>query len=158
MKRLFFLFSIISSTVLAQDLTLNKATRQTLNHGASPTSRTTYKILICNCKKGKWNIDSVISTSSGQAVLFNVFRVEAPASASPKYLKLESANDLETGHYQITFDVTKKHGGGRPGAPQNQKADTTNIDGGVEIFYSSKKKKKKMKVDTFEELERIDAP
>ncbi|HEX8515878.1 MAG TPA: hypothetical protein VF868_06735 [Bacteroidia bacterium] len=158
MKRLFFLFLLISSTAAAQTLTLRKATMQTLNHGASPTSSTTYNILVCNCKKGSWSIDSVISVSSGQSVNFTLFKTDDPKVPSRKYRKIESLSGLGTGDYQITFSVTKNRGSGRPGAPQNTKADTTNIDGGVIIYYSMKKNKGQMKIDAFEELERIDAP
>jgi hypothetical protein len=158
MKNVLFLFLIISSTVTAQDLTLKKATMQTVNHGASPTSSTTYNVLLCNCKKGKWSIDSVISTSSQQPVRFNLVKVIDPDATSPVHQKLASFSGLGTGNYQLTFGRTKQHGSGRPGSPQNTKVDTTNIEGGVIIYYTMKKKRKQLKIDSFEELEKIDAP
>lgn len=158
MKKILFLFLIISSTVAAQELTLKKATMQTVNHGASPTSSTTYKILLCNCKKGKWSIDSVISTSSGQSVKFNMMSVGNPDAVSPDYKKLSSFSGLGKGNFLISFGIIKQRGSGRPGAPQNTKVDTTNIEGGVVIHYTFKNKRRELKVDSFEELEKIDAP
>jgi hypothetical protein len=158
MKRLFFLFLIISSTAAAQELTLKKATMQTVNQGASPTSSTTYKVLICQCKKGRWSIDSVISTSSQQSVKFNMVKVDNPDAVSPDYKKLDSYSNLGTGNYLISFGKTKQRGSGRPGSPQNTKVDTINIEGGVIVYYSVGKKHKQLKIAEFEQLETIDAP
>lgn len=158
MNKLVFLFFIISSTVAAQDLVLKKATMQTINHGASPTSSTNYSILLCQCKKGKWSLDSVVSISSGQAIKFNMVKVDDPDAASPDYKKLQSFSNLTTGNFQLTFGKTKQRGSGRPGAPQNTKVDTTNIEGGVIIYYSAKRKHKQLKIDSFEQLETVDAP
>lgn len=158
MKKLVFLFLIISSTVAAQGLTVKKATMQTVNQGASPTSSTTYSISLYQCKKVKWNLDSVISISSGQPVKFNMVKVDDPAALSPDYKKLASLSGLTSGNYLLTFRKTKQRGNGRPGAPQNTKVDTTNIEGGVIIYYSVKKKHKQLKIDSFEQLETVDAP
>jgi hypothetical protein len=158
MKKLLFLFFIISTAVSAQELKLKKATRQTVNHGASPTSSTTYSILVSNCKKGKWKLDSLISISSNQVIKFNMVKVDDTNAVSPNYKKLDSFNDLGKGNYQLTFGITKQRGSGRPGAPQNTKVDTTNIEGGVIVYYTVKKKQKQLKIDSFEELEKIDAP
>jgi hypothetical protein len=81
-----------------------------------------------------------------------------PNDAIPYYKKLNSYSGLGKGHFQISFSVTKNRGGGRPGAPQNQMADTTDIQGGVIIYYSFKKKPKQIKIESFEELENVDAP
>jgi hypothetical protein len=158
MQKLIFLFLIISSTVAAQDITLKKATMQTVNHGASPTSSTTYNILLCQCKKVRWSIDSVISISSLQAVKFNMVKVDNPDASSPDYKKLDSFKNPGTGNFQISFGKTKQRGSGRPGSPQNTKADTTNIEGGVIIYYTVKKKHKQLRIEEFEQLETIDAP
>ena len=158
MKRLFFLFFIISSTLAAQELDLKKATRQTVNHGASPTSSTTYTVQMKVCKKGKWSIDSVISIASGQAIAFNMVQVDDPAAASPDYKKLNGYSDLGKGNYQLSFGLTKQRGSGRPHAPQNTVVDTTNIEGGIVICYTFKKKHRRLKVDEFEQLETVDAP
>jgi hypothetical protein len=158
MKRLFFLFFIISSTLGAQELVLKIATRQTINHGASPTSSTTYTVLMSVCKKGSWRIDSLVSTASGRAIAFNMVKVDDPAAASPDYKRLESYSDLGKGNYQLSFGITKQRGSGRPHAPQNTVVDTTNIEGGIVIWYTFKKKHRKLKIDEFGQLETIDAP
>jgi hypothetical protein len=158
MNKLVLLFLIISSTGFAQDIKVEKATMQTVNHGASPTSSTTYTILISKAKKCKWQIDSVMSTASGQNVEFTITEIAEPEVLSPG-LKKVSPKDLKNGNYMITFGVTKKRGsGGRPGSPQNTRVDTTNIEGGVIIYYSIKKKYNSIKVDTFEMLETLNAP
>lgn len=158
MRKILFLFMMISMSSVAQDLTLKKATMQTINHGASPTSSTTYTVLLCNCKKGKWSLDSVISISSGQNVKFNLVKVDDPNASSPDYKKLDSYSNLGKGNFQLSFGKTKQRGSGRPGAPQNTRVDTTNIEGGVLIYYSFNKKSKQLKIDSFEQLETIDAP
>lgn len=158
MKHLFFLFFIVSSAVYGQDLKLSKATAQTVNHGASPTSSTTYTIVLQKSKKCVWSIDSVLSTATGQAIKYNLVKVDNLNATSPDYKKVEGFSKCDTGMYQITFGITKQRGSGRPGAPQNQKADTTNIEGGVTICYSIKKKRKQLKVVEFEQLETVDAP
>jgi len=157
MKRLILIFLIFSSTCFAQDIKIKKATMQTVNHGASPTSSTTYAILIAKYKKGKWSIDSLISASSGQRIQFNIVEVGDPDSVSTDYKKAFS-QDLKKGNYRIKFGKIKQRGSGRPGSPQNQKADTANIEGAVIIYYTIKKKHKQVKVDTFEMLETVDAP
>ncbi|MDF2438035.1 MAG: hypothetical protein K0Q95_2411 [Bacteroidota bacterium] len=155
MKKIVFLFLLLSSFADAQEITLKKATMQTVNHGASPTSTTTYSVLVCNCKKAKWSLDSVVSISAGQPVTFYVSKVEKKDTINKK---LSSFKNLGTGDYRISFSKTKQRGGGRPGAPQNTMVDTTNIEGGVVIHYSVKDKRKKLKIDSFEELETINTP
>jgi hypothetical protein len=155
MKKFLFLFLIISATTFAQELTLQKAMMQTVNHGASPTSTTTYSVLVCNCKKAKWSLDSVVSISSGQILTFDMSKVEKKDTVNKK---LSSFKNLGTGDYRITFSKTKQRSGGRPGAPQNTMVDTTNIEGGVMIHYTVKSKHKKMKIDSFEQLETINTP
>jgi hypothetical protein len=157
MKKLVFLFLIISSTIFAQDVKIVKATMQTVNHGASPTSSTTYSVILSKAKKGKWSIDSIVSSSSGQTVKFNIVEFNDQEAASPDHKKASPGN-LKKGNYQISFGKVKQRGGGRPGSPQNTKVDTTNIEGGVIIYYCVKKKKKQIRIDEFEMLETIDAP
>jgi hypothetical protein len=157
MKKLVLLFLIISSYVFAQDPKVVKATMQTINHGASPTSSTTYLIFVAKSKKCTWSIDSLISISSGNPIKFNIVEVGNPDAISSDYHKA-APEKLKNGNYRISFGITKQRGSGRPGTPQNLKADTTNIEGGVIIYYSIKKKHKQLKVDAFEMLETIDAP
>jgi hypothetical protein len=157
MMRLVLIFLIFSSTCFAQDLKINKATVQTLNHGASPTSSITYTIFFTKVKKGKWSIDSLISSSSGQNIKFNIAEVDHPDAVSPDCKKV-APKDLKKGNYQITFGKVKKRGVGRPGSPQDQKADTTNIEGAVLICYTIKKKHLQIRIDNFETLETVNAP
>lgn len=157
MHKLVLLFLIISSAVFAQDPKIVKATMQTVNHGASPTSSTTYSILINKVKKCKWSIDSLISISSGQNLKYNIVQVDDINASSPDYKKASPEN-LKKGNYQITFGKTKQREGGRPGSPQNLKVDTTNIEGGVMIHYTLKNKHRVLKIDQFEMLEAINAP
>jgi hypothetical protein len=148
MKKLVSLFLIISASVFAQEPKVIKATMQTINHGASPTSSTTYSVLISAAKKCKWSIDSLVSISSGQNVKFNIVEVNEPEATSPDYKKV-SAENLKKGNYQVTFSKIKQRGGGRPGSPQNMKADTTIIEGGVLVFYTMKKKHRQLKIESF---------
>lgn len=132
---------------------------QTVNHGASPTSTTTYSTFLQKNKKFKWSVDSVVSISSGERVVFNIVKVDNPESNSPKYEQVKSYNKCDMGLYQLTFSVTKNKGsGGRPGSPQNQKVDTTNIEGGVIVYYTSKGKTQKLNVVEFDKLDTINAP
>lgn len=159
MKQVLFIFLLFCSTLGAQELKFTKATMQTLNHGASPTSSTTYTIVLQKKKKAVWSIDSIVSISSGQRVEYSILKVDDPDKESPNYAKVESFKKSDKGLFRIKFGVTKNRGGsGRPGSPQNQKADTTTIEGGVTIYYSWKGKSKQLKVIDFEKLENIDAP
>lgn len=158
MRFLTFLFLLFSATGIGQELKMDKATMQTVNHGASPSSTTTYTIILEKNKKFKWQIDSVVTISGREAVKYNVVKVDDPDSNSPKYEQVKSYNKCDIGKYLITFTITKNRGGGRPGSPQNQKADTTNIEGGVIIYYRVKGKTKMIKVDVFEKLDTINAP
>lgn len=140
----------------AQELKLTKATLQTVNHGASPTSTTTYLVQFQKKKKSVWSIDSVISISSAQQVKYTLVKI---GEKGADYTALDKFSKSDKGFYQIRFAVTKQRGsGGRPGAPQNQKADTTVIEGGVIVYYSIKGKSKQLKVTDFEQLETVDAP
>jgi hypothetical protein len=158
-KFLIFIALFITSVSFSQELKLQKATSQKINHGASPTSTTTYTVTILKNKKFNWQIDSVVSISSAQQVKYNIVKVDNPDAVSPKYEQVKKYNKCDKGNYQITFSITKSHGGSsRPGAPQNQMADTTNIEGGVIIYYRVNGKTKKIKVESFEQLETINAP
>lgn len=160
MYRILFLFLIFSFPVTGQELCLLNATRQTTNYGASPGSVTNYSILIEKKKKFIWGIDSICGIQSGQRVKYNLVKVNTANVLSPNYTKVTKFSKADKGKYQITFGIHKERGGGtgRPGAPPQVKADTTNIEGGVYIYYHVKKKKKVMKVDVFEMLETLNAP
>lgn len=153
------LFSLFAILIYSQELKFVKATMQTVNHGASPTSTTTYFMLLEKNKKFKWSVDSVVSIATGEKINYNIVKVDNPESTSPKYEQVKSFNKCDLGKYQLTFSITKNKGsGGRPGSPQNQKADTTNIEGGIIIYYTSKGKTQKIKIVEFEKLDTINAP
>lgn len=158
MKKLVFIFLLFCAVSSAQTLTVSKAVMQTVNHGASPTSSTTYTITLNKTKRVKWHIDSLISIAAGEPVKYNIVKVDDPGAASPKYEKVNYFSSSDLGIYQITFGVNKQRGTGRPGAPQNTKVDTTNIEGGVYLYYTLKKKHKRFKIVDFEKLETINAP
>jgi len=160
MNKFFIFIALLFSTLsFSQELKLLKATSQKVNHGASPTSTITYTITLEKNKKFKWKIDSVVSISSPQQVKYNIVKVDNPDAVSPKYEQVKSYDKCDKGKYQITFSITKQNsGGGRPGSPQHQMADTTNIEGGVFVYYSVNGKTKKIKVESFEQLDTINAP
>ena len=158
MKRFILLFLLSSLYSQAQNLTLVKATKQVLNHGASPASSTNYKILLCNCSKAKWSIDSVISISSGQRIKFKLFKIEGVNETVQLPINVDAPFNPGTGNFRLTFESIKYREGGRPGSPQPTETDTTAIEGGVIIYYSIKKKQRTMKIDSFEELEKINTP
>lgn len=135
------------------------AKMQTVNSGISPTSTTTYTITLNKFKRSKWRIDSVVSISGGDSIKYTIVKVDDPGAASPRYQKVNYFSSDDLGIYQIRFGIKKQRGvSGKPIAPQNTKVDTTNIEGGVFIYYTIKKKHKRFKIDEFEKQETIDAP
>lgn len=157
MKKLSFFFLIFSSALSAQNLKLMKATMQTVNHGASPTSTTNFMVQLKKEKAFVWSIDSVKSALN-HPVNYYIVKVDDPTVLSPNYQQVKKFSKKDKGIYQITFGSTRQNGSGRPGAPQNQKIDTENYSNGITIYYSVNKKKKEIKIDSFEELESVDAP
>lgn len=158
MKKFIFIFCIISFSALAQELKFISATRQTINYGASPSSITNYSVLIEKNKNFIWSIDSICGIQSGNPVKYNIVKVDDPTVLSPNYQKVTVFLKADKGKYQITFGISKQRGSARQGSPQNTKVDTTNIEGGIFIYYTAKKKKKQLKVIEFELLETVDAP
>ena len=90
---LIILFSFFSFAAFSQELKFVKATMQTVNHGASPTSTTTYSVFVKKNKKFKWSVDSVLSVSNGEKVNYNIVKVDNPESPSPKYEQIKSYNN-----------------------------------------------------------------
>jgi len=155
MKQLLILL-LISNISFAQELKLMKATKQMVNHGASPSSSINYTVLLKKDKNFKWSIDSV-HTPLGKSLKFNVVKVDNIDATSPNYTKV-SYNKKDKGTYQITFGTLKKRGSGRPNSPPNIQVDTEDFSSDVTIFYTVKGKVKKLKIDSFEELENINTP
>lgn len=159
MKRFFFLFLLISSVSLAQDLKLIKATKQTINSGASPTSTTNYMIEIKKSKKCKWSVDSVVNVYTQKSGRFNIVKVDDPTVLSPNYKQVDASNIKDKGTFQITFSSMKSRGSGRPGTPpMNLMVPVADFTQGAIIYYSIGKKKKQLLIESFEELETINAP
>ena len=157
MKKFLFFFLFFPSTIFAQNLKLIKATMQTVNHSASPTSTTNFMIQLKKEKSFVWSIDSVKSALNN-TINYNIVKVDDPTVLSPNYQQVKKFFKKDKGIYLITFGSTRQNGSGRPGAPQSQRIDTENYSNGITIYYTVNKKKKEIKIDSFEELESVDAP
>lgn len=157
MIRLLFIWLFVGFTCFSQNLILEKASMQTINHGASPTSTTNYSILIKKNKSFLWSIDSVLSTN-GNKIQFNISKVENLNSVSPKYTPITSYSKNDIGTFHLTFASTKRRGQGRNGAPQHLTVETEDYSTGVIIYYRAKGKLKTMKIDSFQKEETINAP
>lgn len=130
---------------------------QTVNHGASPTSTTNFMVQLKKEKAFAWSIDSVKSALN-KPIAYYIVKVDDPTVLSPNYQQVKKFSKKDKGIYQITFGSTRQNGSGRPGSPINQRVDAENYANGVTIYYTVNKKKKEFKIDSFEELESIDAP
>lgn len=159
MSRIFLLLFLISSATFAQDLKLIKATKQTTNAGASPTSTINYTIQVKKTKKCKLLIDSVVNVYTEKANPFNVYTIVNSHSILVNPIQSKSVTINGKGAFSINFHSMKSRGNGRPGAPPMELmvpiADYTQ---GAIIYYRVGKKKKKLTIDSFEELETINAP
>ncbi len=158
MKRIAFLFLFSSSVSIAQDMTMIKATKQTINSGAAPTSTTNYLIEIKKSKKCKLSIDSVVNVYTQKTTAFNIVKVDNPESVSPNYKQVNATSIKDKGVFQITFASMKNRGSGRPGTPMNLMVPIADFTQGAIVYYTVGKKKKQLLVESFEELETINAP
>lgn len=157
MIRLLFIWLFVGFTCFSQNLILEKASMQTINHGASPTSTTNYNILLKKNKSFLWSIDSIVSFN-GNKINYNISKVENISSASPRYFPVTSFAKNDIGTYQLTFASTKRRGEGRNGAPQHLTVKTEDYSTGVTIYYKAKGKLKKIKIESFQKEETINAP
>lgn len=159
MKRIILLFLLISAFSFGQDLKLVKATKQTINSGASPTSTTNYMIEVKKSKKCKVSIDSVVNVYTQKSNSFNVVKVDDPTVLSPNYEKVDASKLTDKGLFQITFSSMKSRGSGRPGTPpMNLMVPVAEFTQGAIIYYHVGKKKKQLQIESFEQLETINAP
>ncbi len=158
MTRLIILFLLISSFSFAQDLTLVKATKQTINSGASPTSTTNYLVEIKKTKKCKLSIDSIVNVYTQKTVSFNIVKVDNADAVSPNYQPVKASAIKEKGVYQLTFASMKNRGSGRPGTPMNLVVPVAEFTQGAVVYYTFGKKKKQLLIESFEQLEIINAP
>jgi len=158
MKNILLCLFFISTISFSQELKLIKATKQTTNAGASPTSTINYTIQVNKSKKCKVSIDSVVNVYTQKSSPFNVYKTGKATVLSPAQ-KIDATNMKEKGSYDINFYSTKTRGSGRPGAPPMELvvpiADFTQ---GAVVYYRVGKKSKKITVESFEELETINAP
>lgn len=150
-----FFFPALSN---AQELSLVSATRQTVNQGAGGMSVTNYRVTLKKEKDFFWSIDSVVSISTGKKIAYHLVHSTDPAATSPDFRRIVEFCHTDRGFYILTFSNAKKRGTGRPGAPQQVQADTADVDGGVVVWYTSGKGKKKIVLETYEQLETVNAP
>ncbi|MFL5762505.1 MAG: hypothetical protein ACJ77K_01105 [Bacteroidia bacterium] len=159
MKYFLSFLLLLSLRVPAQELKLVKATKQTINSGASPSSTVNYLVELKKEKTGKWSVDSVVNVYTQKKVDYHIVWVNDPALASPDYRQVKTFSKKDKGTYQITFAVMKKRGSGRPGAPPVElTVPVAEFTQGAIIYYSMGKKRKQLKVESFDELETINAP
>ncbi len=159
MKRTICLMFLLPSVVFAQDFKFIKATKQTINSGASPTSTNNYTIEISKSKKCKWSIDSVVNLYTSKAVEFQLFKIENATVLSPSNKPIEMTSIKQNGSFQIKFSSMKNRGSGRPGAPpMNLMVPVADFTQGAIVYYRIGKKKMQLKVESFDELETINAP
>ncbi len=158
MKSFLFLFILVSFSATAQQLKLSKATKQTINGGAFPSSSANYCIFIKKEKAFAWSVDSVVDVYTQRSVKFHIVKVDNADVLSPNsYTQVKTYSKKDKGNYQLTFSMntTRKTG---PDTPMNKMVPVNDVTQGVIIYYSAKKKGKQLKVESFDKLETIDAP
>ena len=158
MNRIIFLFLLTTFSAASQELKLIKATKQTINSGASPSSTNNYMIQIKKDKAYKWSVDSVVNVYTQKSIKFNIVKVDDPTVLSPNYKQVTKFSKNDHGMFQITFGVMKPRGSGRPGTPMNLMVPVADFTQGAIIYYRVGKKKKQLVIESFEELETINAP
>jgi hypothetical protein len=158
MKRIIVFLLIVCSSAVGQELKFIKSTKQTINGGASPTSTTNYTIFFKKESAYKWSVDSVVNANTLKSVQYTIVSIDDPNAHSPNILPVKYFSKKDKGLYQITFASSKNRGGGRPNSPTGIMVELPDFPKGAIIYYRVGKKKKQLIVDTFEELETINAP
>ncbi len=161
MKQLFFIFLFITTSAIGQELKLVKAFKITINAGATPTSTINYTVLLEKNKNFNWSVDSVVNVISQKKVKHSIVKVNKKDNMiKPDYEQVKTFSKKDKGVYQITFSVTVSHSGGipHPGAPINMQLPVQEFSQGAILYYTCKKKTKKLEIKSFEQLETIDAP
>ena len=158
MNRIIVFLLIISSSVFAQELKVVNATKQTINSGASPTSTTNYKVQFKKGSAYKWSVDSVVNANTQQSVQYIIVKMDSNDPASVGFKPVKCFSKKDKGIYQIAFASSKKRGSGRPNSPTGVMVELPDFPKGAIIYYRVGKKKMQMIVETFEELETINAP
>lgn len=158
MNRIIISLSIICYSAFGQDLKIIKSTKQTINGGASPTSTTNYTIQFKKESAYKWSVDSIVNANTLKSVQYTIVKVDNPDLVSPNFQPVKCFSKKDKGLYQINFASSKNRGGGRPNSPTGIMVELPPFPNGAIIYYRVGKKKKKLVVDIFEELETINAP
>lgn len=156
---LILVFALFSLSVFTQNIKLIKATVQTINHGISPTASTNYVLLYKKEKSFKWSVDSIYSVADNKKVKYNIVGIDNPEFVSPSYSSIDKFEKNYKGYIQITFSELKKRGeSNRPNAPKIEIMENNDFSSGIIIYCKIKNKRKKLKLETFEKLETINAP
>jgi hypothetical protein len=158
MKKILLFLMLFPLCASAQELKLVKATKQTINSGASAVSTTNYLVEFKKVKTGKWSVDSVVNVYTQKAVSYGIAWVDNPSAASPDFKPVKTFSKKDKGTYHITFASGKNRGSGRPGTPMNLVVPVSDFTQGAIIYYTIGKKHYQLKVDAFDELETINAP
>jgi len=158
MNRIIVFLLMICSSSLAQELKITKATKQTLNAGASPISTTNYTVQFRKETTFKWSVDSVVNMNTQKAVSYNIVKIDDPNLASPNFYFVKRFSKKDKGVYQIFFTSSKYRGSGRPNSPTGTMVELPDFPKGAMIYYRAGKKKKQLLIEIFEVLETIDAP
>lgn len=146
MKKLVFLFLIISSAGIAQELKLKAAKMLTVR--VAETSLTSSRCFIdfSKDKKFKWSIDSLVSVATGKKISYGLLHVDDPEAVSPDYKAVKSFTKKDLGNYRISF------------TPERSANSALNTDKGVIMYYTAKRKAKQLKIGYFEKPEPVETP
>jgi hypothetical protein len=158
MKHILSFLLLLSCCASAQELRFVRATKQTINSGASPTSTTNYTVELKKTKTGKWCVDSVVNVYTQKPIDYDIAWVDDPSKVSPDFKPVKAFSKKDKGTYQITFASRKNRGSGRPGTPMNLMVPVADFTQGAIIYYRIGKKRCQMKIESFDELETINAP
>jgi hypothetical protein len=158
MNRILVFLLIVCSSAFGQDLKIIKSTKQTINGGASPTSTTNYVVQFKKESSFKWSVDSVVNANTQKSIQYTILKVDNPDLSSPNFQSVKCFSKKDKGLYQINFASSKNRGGGRPNSPTGVMVELPDFPKGAIIYYRVGKKRKQLIVETFEELETINAP
>jgi hypothetical protein len=158
MYRIIFSLLLITSSITAQELKLVKATKQIVNSGISSRATTNFIVSFKKEKSFKCTIDSVVNVYTQKTVPYTIIKVDNPTVLSPNYQQVKTFSKNDNGLFEITFSAAKSRGSGRPGTPMNLQVPVNDFIQGAIIYYRVGKNKKQLVVDSFEQLETLNAP
>ncbi len=158
MNRIIVFLLIVCSSTVAQELKITKATKQTINAGASPSSTTNYTVQFRKETTCKWSVDSVVNINTQKSVSYNIVKVDNSNLTSPNLETVKCFSKKDKGLYEISFASSKSRGSGRPNTPTGTMVQLPDFPKGAIVYYRIGKKKRQFVIEIFEELETIDAP